>query len=117
LFERKHEQLAPRAVFLRRLAVTFSIGLLLVSFSLFIGTAGYRYTLHLPWLDSFLNASMILSGMGPLDRPETDSAKWFAGLYALYSGLVVILTAGISFAPVIHRMFHLFHLEETDDDQ
>jgi hypothetical protein len=73
---------------------------------------GYRSTEDMNWIDAFVNASMILSGMGPLDQPKTYSGKLFAGLYALYSGLILILASGIVLAPVVHRLFHRFHLEE-----
>jgi hypothetical protein len=75
---------------------------------------GYHYSEGLSWIDAFANASMILSGMGPLDPPKTWDGKVFAGCYALYSGLVVILAAGILFTPVVHRMLHKFHM---DDDK
>ena len=80
--------------------------------SLFGGMVGYRSTEDMVWIDAFVNASMILSGMGPLDQPKTYGGKLFAGLYALYSGLILILASGIVLAPVVHRLFHRFHLEE-----
>ncbi len=71
--------------------------------------AGYHYLEQLPWLDAFLDASMILGGMGPVRPPETPGGKLFAGLYALYSGLVFLVTAGVLLAPVLHRAMHKFH--------
>ncbi len=73
---------------------------------------GYRYFEGMEWIDAFANASMILSGMGPLTPLQTSNGKLFAGLYALYSGLALILATGILLAPVVHRLLHQFHLEE-----
>lgn len=78
---------------------------------------GYHVLEGLSWIDSFLNASMLLSGMGPMMEPKTYGGKLFAGLYALYSGLVIIMVAGITFAPVVHRLFHRFHLETDQSDE
>ena len=83
-----------------------------VALSLFIGMAGYHYLEQLPWLDAFLDASMILGGMGPVRPPETPGGKLFAGLYALYSGLVFLVTAGVLLAPVLHRAMHKFHWQK-----
>ena len=110
------QRLATRAVFRRRLAGTGRIGLALIAISLLIGMAGYEITEHLNLIDAFLNASMILSGMGPLYQPKTDAGKLFAGIYALYSGFAVLGIAAIVFAPVVHRLFHRFHIADTDDD-
>ena len=76
--------------------------------------SGYHFFENLPWLDAFVNAAMILSGMGPLANPQTAGGKLFAGCYALYSGLVLILVAGVVFAPVVHRFLHRFHVEEAE---
>jgi hypothetical protein len=92
------------------------LGLALILASLLAGMAGYHYYEKLSWLDAFANAAMILSGMGPLAQPSTPGGKLFAGLYALYSGLAVILIAGITFAPVIHRFLHKLHLETEDSE-
>jgi hypothetical protein len=81
-------------------------------FSLMLGMAGYGYFEHLPWRDAFLNAAMLMGGMGPVDAPQTDGGKLFAGLYALYAGLVFLVAAGLVFAPVVHRVMHKFHWEE-----
>ena len=74
--------------------------------------AGYRYYERLPWRDAFLNAAMLLGGMGPVNAPATPGAKVFAGLYALYAGLIFVVAVGIVFAPVLHRLLHRFHLEQ-----
>ena len=72
---------------------------------------GYHWLEHMRWIDAFANAAMILSGMGPIDPLKTDGGKLFAGLYAIYSGLAVIIIAGVVFAPVVHRFLHRFHLD------
>jgi len=73
---------------------------------------GYQYYEGLPWRDAFLNAAMLLGGMGPIESPQTDGGKLFAGLYALYAGLVFLIAAGLIVAPALHRMLHLFHWED-----
>jgi len=88
-----------------------------VAASLAIGMAGYHGLERLSWLDSFLNAAMLLGGMGPLAAPQTYAGKLFAGCYALYCGLVVIAVAGIVLVPVAHRILHRFHLEEGKRDE
>lgn len=105
--------LLPRREFIRRLGWSIAAGALLVAFSLTIGMVGYHTLAGLSWVDSFLDASMILSGMGPLSVLHTTSAKVFAGCYALYSGVALLTTAGIILAPVIHRALHKFHLEDS----
>ena len=85
----------------------------LIVVSLAIGIAGYEYFEGLPWRDAFLNSAMIAGGMGPVDAPHTDGGKVFAGLYALYSGLVFIVTAGLLLTPAVHRILHKFHWEQS----
>ena len=97
-----------------RLAHSGAIALALVIVSLLIGMLGYHFLESLSWLDSFLNASMLLGGMGPLHAPTTGGGKLFAGLYALYCGLVVIVVAGVLLAPIAHRVLHRFHMESRD---
>lgn len=92
------------------------MGTVVVGVSLALGMAGYHYFEGLGALDSFINAAMILSGMGPLWSPQTDAGKLFAGSYALYSGLAVLAVAGLLLAPMIHRLLHRFHLDEGDDE-
>lgn len=117
IYERRHEPLASAAVYRRRLAVSTLLGLGLVAISLAAGMAGYAGLEKLEPLDAFLNAAMILSGMGPLHDPVTPAGKIFAGLYALYSGFAVLIIAAFMFAPVVHRVLHRFHLEEEDKDE
>jgi hypothetical protein len=88
--------------------------LALTLFSLGLGMAGYAYLEKLPWLDAFLNSAMLLGGMGPVDMPKTDGGKLFAGLYALYAGLVFLITAGLLLAPVVHRVMHKFHWAQDE---
>jgi hypothetical protein len=110
-FEHKSEPLLPPRAFLGRLATSAGIGMAIVVVSLLIGMVGYRALERLSWLDSFLNASMLLGGMGPTSPLQTPAGKLFAGLYALYCGFAVLAVAGLIFAPVFHRFLHRFHLE------
>jgi len=103
--------LASPRVFAQRLLASSALGFGLVIVSLGAGMAGYHGYEGLSWIDSFLNASMILSGMGPLFLPVTVGGKLFAGLYALYSGLAVLVIAGVIFGPVVHRFLHRVHIE------
>ena len=79
--------------------------------------AGYSHFERLPWRDAFLNSAMLLGGMGPVETPATPGGKLFAGLYALYAGLVFLIVAGIVIAPVVHRMLHQFHWEKAGDSR
>jgi len=116
-FERRHEALARPRVFRRRLGIAVAVGLALVGLSLALGTAGYMLFEDLGALDAFLNASMLLSGMGPLHNPSNTGGKVFAALFALYSGFAVLGIAGIIFAPVVHRVFHRFHIPDKDSEK
>ena len=112
MFERRHEPLVPRKVFLKRLLYHFELASLIVFCSLLIGIMGYRCFEEFSWLDSLLNASMILSGMGPVSPLKTEGGKLFASFYALFSGVVFITTIGVIFTPLAHRFLHKFHLEK-----
>jgi hypothetical protein len=114
MFERKLEKLAPAHVFIRRLAACAAIAGLLAAFALLTGVVGYHWLAGLGWVDSLLNASMILGGMGPVDKLTSTSAKVFASGYALFSGLVFIAVMGIVLTPVAHRMLHEFHVDDED---
>jgi hypothetical protein len=116
-FESHDEPLLSRAAFLRRLAKNILAAGGLIGVSLFGGMWGYRGFEGMSWIDAFANASMILSGMGPLSPLTTFNGKLFAGCYALYSGLVVVVSLGITLAPVIHRVMHRFHLPDDDDER
>lgn len=111
MYEHRSKPLLSPAAFFRRLAVHMAIVFGVILVSLFAGILGYREFARLSWIDSLLNASMIMGGMGPVDRLATNSAKLFASFYALYCGLVLLICVGILFAPVIHRILHKFHLE------
>lgn len=110
-YEHRSKPLAPRRIFLRRLARNVLVALAVISVSLAIGMIGYRWFEGLSWLDAFLNASMLLGGMGPIDAPKTLAGKLFAGCYALYCGLIVLIAAGIILAPIAHRLMHRLHIE------
>jgi hypothetical protein len=111
-YESRGEPLLTRAQFAGRLAASLATAALLIAASLAAGMVGYRASEGMPWLDAFLNASMILGGMGPVDVMKTDAGKLFAGCYALYSGLALVLTTGLILAPILHRLMHRFHLED-----
>lgn len=111
MFEHHSHPLLPCPAFVRRLIFSTDSGLLLVLISLLAGMFGYHYFEHMPWADAFANAAMILSGMSPLASMQTFAGKVFAGVYALYSGLALIMIAAILFAPIIHRFLHRFHIE------
>ena len=108
--------LMPRKQFLKRLATNIAIALGVGALSLLGGMWGYMHYEHLSRVDAFLNASMLLGGMGPVTMPQTESGKWFAGFYALYCGAVFLLGASFVLAPVAHRVLHKFHLAEEDEE-
>ena len=112
MFERRHEKLAPLSVFARRMLAAVALSLGLVLPALFIGVAGYHWIDELNWVDSLLEASMILGGMGPVNPLRNDAAKIFASFYALFSGLVLIGIMGIVLTPLAHRVLHKFHVKE-----
>jgi len=111
VFEHKRQALLPRRVFYARLGRAAALGGIIILVSLLIGMAGYHYFEKLSWLDAFVNAAMILSGMGPLGELHTSAGKLFAGCYALFSGIAFLTSIGVVFAPVFHRFLHKFHLE------
>jgi len=111
MFEHRSEPLATPAEFRRRMLQYGMITAILILFSLAIGVLGYHFFESLSWVDSLLNASMILGGMGPVDQLKSDSGKVFASFYALYSGIILLASVGILAAPLFHRLLHRFHLE------
>jgi len=115
MYESRVEPPIPLAHFVRRLLLHFAAGLVFVLGSLALGMAGYEYFEELAWRDAFLNAAMLLGGMGPIESPQTPGGKLFAGFYALYAGLVFLILAGVLLVPVLHRMLHRFHWETTDE--
>lgn len=112
MYENSKQRLLTRAQFARRVLghISFAVGS--ATISLYVGMAGYHYLGKLNWVDSLLNASMILGGMGPVDALKTDGAKIFASFYALFSGLVFIGLLGVLLAPFIHRLMHKVHIDE-----
>jgi hypothetical protein len=113
-FEHHREPLLSQRDFLRRVRNFTAAALLLIVGSLLIGVLGYRFLEGLSWVDALLNASMILGGMGPVNPLTTDAGKLFASFYALFSGIVFLLSVGLLIAPIIHRLLHQFHLNEAD---
>ena len=114
MYEHRKQQLASMAVFYQRVFKHIIIALLVMIVCLCIGIAGYHYLSDISWLDALHNASMILSGMGPVVEIKTVAGKWFSSVYALFSGVVFITNIGIILAPALHRMFHRLHLDEDD---
>ncbi|MCB0525556.1 MAG: hypothetical protein R3A50_10370 [Saprospiraceae bacterium] len=114
---RRNKNILPPKEFAKRVLKysVFSISLLVVSIG--IGITGYHFIGELNWIDSFYNASMILTGMGPVNAMEKDSAKLFASLYAIFSGVIFLSTVAIFFSPFAHRIMHLLHIEEIDDEE
>lgn len=110
-----NRNILPRKAFLKRVLryTLFSVSLLLVS--LLIGTAGYHYLAGLGWLDSFYNASMILTGMGPVNELTSPTAKVFSSLYALFSGVIFLSIVAVFFAPFAHRLMHLLHVDPEEN--
>jgi hypothetical protein len=111
-YESRNQPIAPVERYVGRIVVSFLIACLLVLISLFAGMLGYAHFENMSWLDAFLNAAMILSGMGPVTSLNTDAGKLFAGCYALYSGLIAVLASGIVLAPIAHRILHRFHVDD-----
>jgi hypothetical protein len=112
MYESRDDAPISPALFFVRVALHALAALTLLVLSIAIGMIGYMYYEGLPWRDAFLNAAMLMGGMGPVDAPKTDSGKLFAGLYALYAGLIFLVTVGLLLTPVVHRLMHKFHWEE-----
>jgi hypothetical protein len=116
LYEPRNKPPLSMRKFIVRMAVHACYAIIVITASLFAGMLGYSRFEQMPWLDAFLNASMLLGGMGPIKTEGmSEAGKLFAGLYALYSGLVFIAVMGIMLAPVIHRVLHLFHWEDEGE--
>lgn len=113
MFERKTEKLVPLPKFIRRVAFSLLLALGVLCFALGIGIVGYHEIARLGWIDAILNASMILTGMGPVATMTTTAAKLFASAYALFSGVVFLSSIGFVLAPVFHRILHKFHLDDS----
>ncbi len=109
--KRTLKRLPERAHFIGKMGKYALLSFSLIAFSLGIGVLGYHYFMDLPLIDSLLNASMILTGMGPVDTAETAGAKLFASIYAIYSGVAFLSSIAFLFGPIVHRFLHKFHLD------
>src|SRR5437016_155599 len=116
MYETRSEDLLPREQFILRVFRHIGLAVLAAVVALALGILGYRYIAGMSWVDSLLNASMILGGMGPVSELRTDGAKVFASIYALFSGLFFVGLLGVLLAPFIHRIMHKLHMEESDTD-
>lgn len=114
MYEKRNEPPIPRKKFYRRLLVHFSASFLVVFVSIGLGMLGFISLEGYPWADAFLHASILLSGLGLVETPQTNIGKLFAGLYGLYAGLIFLIAVGIVVAPLMHRLLHKFH--HTDED-
>lgn len=114
MYESRHHRPISRPHFLRRMLLHSAAAMALVLVSLAIGMAGYVRFEQLTWLDAFLNAAMLLGGMGPVNAPHSSGGKLFAGTYALYAGLLFLVVTGLVLAPVIHRILHKFHVQSGE---
>jgi hypothetical protein len=117
MYEHRSKPLLPRQKFFRRLSRHAMLALALIVFALGIGMLGYHVLENMNWIDSFANASMILSGMGPFGELKTSAGKIFAGCYALISGVAFLTSIGVVFAPIFHRFLHKFHLESARESK
>ena len=117
MYEKVSKPVIPRRQFRSRLARSLLLGSSMIVVSLMIGMAGFmHYFPKMDWADAFVNASMLLSGMGPLAQPETTAAKLFSGIYALFAGLMLVMTTGVIFAPLVHRFLHLMHSDADEPE-
>jgi len=115
MFEHHRSPLVSKPVFIKRVLKNFIFSAAILGGSLGIGVVGYHFFGDLSWIDSILNASMILTGMGPVNDMATDGGKLFAAFYALFSGLAFLSFAAVLFAPIVHRFLHKFHLDLDDN--
>ena len=112
MYETKKQHPIGHARFVRRLLAHLLVAVGVLVVSLVFGMWGYMFFEKLAWRDAFLNTAMLLGGMGPVNPPQTDGGKLFAGVYALYAGLVFIITAALLFTPILHRVLHKFHWDD-----
>ena len=116
MFEHRRKPLIPQSAFYRRMLMYTCGSFGLLFFSLVMGIIGYHYFENLSFTDAFLNAAMIMGGMGEVNELRTESGKIFAGIYALYCGLILLVAVGLLVAPIFHRFMHKFHLDIEDSD-
>jgi hypothetical protein len=114
-FEQKGNVMLTPVQFAGRWAGNIVLALIIIVLALAAGMVGYRLTENMDWLDAFLNAAMLLGGMGPVDQLHTAGGKLFAGVYALACGLLFVLVSGVVLAPVLHRVLHALHVPDDDD--
>jgi hypothetical protein len=114
-FEHRGQPIAPRRKFVARMLVAIGMWMILTFVGLAIGIAGYAGFEGMSFVDAFVNAAMILSGMGPVGELKTTAGKVFAGCYAIFSGLIIVIATGVVLAPIFHRVLHRFHVETTRD--
>lgn len=114
MYEHRKKPLAPLPVYHKRLMYSLLYMLVILVLALGIGIVGYRFTCGYSWIDSLLNASMILGGMGPMNPITSNGGKIFASFYAIFCGVTLLTSIGVLFTPVLHRLYHRFHLEEDD---
>lgn len=112
MYERSFQPLLPTKAYVRRQVIHILIALTMIFGSLFLGIIGYHWLEGFSWMDSLVNAAMILGGMGPVNELHTNGGKLFASGYALYSGIVFLIAAGVMVVPLFHRFLHRFHLEQ-----
>ncbi|BCJ91552.1 hypothetical protein IZ6_22870 [Terrihabitans soli] len=115
-FERRRQKLATPRAFAHRMLLAVGLWLAITAVGLTIGVAGYMIFGGLGLVDAFENAAMILSGMGPVADLSNDAAKIFAGCYAIFSGLIIVIATGFILAPILHRVLHVFHVEGKGDN-
>lgn len=115
--EHRGQELIPRNAFIRRISLYAAGAVVLIFSALGVGIIGYHYFEQLPWIDAFLNASMILGGMGQVNQLHSDGGKIFAGIYALFSGLAFLGVAGLLFTPLLHRLLHRFHFDAESEEK
>jgi hypothetical protein len=114
--ENRRQKVVPLSHFLVRLSRYGAFALALIGLSVAMGTIGYRHVGHLDWIDSFHMACMILTGMGPVEEMTSNEAKLFSSFYALYSGVAFLSITAVIFAPIIHRLLHILHVQDGSDE-
>ena len=115
-FDKKSDPLASHSEFVGRLAVNVLVATLFLAVALGVGMLGYRATEGMAWIDAFLNSAMLIGGMGPVTDLSTDEGKLFAGVFAIGCGLVLVFASGVVLAPVVHRVLHALHVDDSTDD-
>jgi hypothetical protein len=114
MFENKRQRVIPPARFVRRIAWSIALSAAIAALALVLGVVGFHYIGGVPWIDALHNASMILGGMGPVAEMKSSAAKLFSSAYALFCGLVFISVMAVTLLPVLHRLLHKFHMDESD---